>query len=128
MASSTGASASDWTPGTADADLSAMTYRAVKRTSTGIALCVAGDRAIGVLQNKPKITEGCTVRSGGTSKVVVDGDVGVGNIAVGDKLKADASGRGIKTTTDGDEVFALALDASTATGDIIEALMVNRQA
>jgi hypothetical protein len=128
MASSTGAAASDWTPGTADQDLSAHTFRAVKKTATGVDFCLAGERAIGVLQNKPKITEGCTVRGGGTSKVVVDGSVTPGNIASGDKLKSDAVGRGVRTVTDGDEVFGIALEPSTATGDIIEALMVNRQA
>lgn len=128
MAVSTG-SERDFTLGEANADLSADTYRAVVLNSAGkVVRAGAGAVVLGVLQNKPKAGEGCTVRpAGATSKLVVDGDASVSNIAIGDKLKSDAQGRGIKASADGDEVFALALQASTATGDVIEALLVQRQ-
>lgn len=41
------------------------------------------------------------------------------NIAVGDSLTATTNGIGIKTTTAGDWVGAIALEASTADGDVI---------
>lgn len=118
----------DQTQGNADADLSDKTYRFVKATATaggGIALCGAGEVAIGVLQNKPKLGEGCAVRfPGHTTKLVVDAGT---DIAKGDKLKSDTNGKGVKTTADGDEVCAIALEAATEDNYIIEALIVQRQ-
>lgn len=47
----------------------------------------------------------------------VDGNAGT--IAPGDYLKSDASGLGVKTTTDGNEVGAVALEDSTGSDDVI---------
>lgn len=116
----------DQTQGNAAVDLDTKVYTAVKLTTTGVHWTGTGERAIGILQNKPKTGEGCAVRMLGTSKFVVDGAAGA--IAAGDKLKSDNAGRGIKTTIDGDELVALALEASTALGDVIEVQIVDRQA
>lgn len=127
MASSTGVMG-DFTLGNAGADLSTKTYLGVYADTAGaVQVADTSHRPMGVLQNKPKSGEACGIRVIGTTKLVVDGVAATSNIAIGDKLKADASGRGVKASSDGDEVFAIALEASTATGDIIEALLVNRQ-
>lgn len=135
MSQSTGVMG-DFSLGSAGADLRTSTFRAVYLdTSTSgeggsplVQLCDTSHRPIGVLQNKPNTGEACGIRTAGTSKVVVDAISSVSNIAVGDKLKSDATGRGIKASTDGDEVFAIALEPATATGSIIECALVNRQA
>ena len=49
--------------------------------------------------------------------LVVDGNAGA--IAVGSYLKSDASGQGVATTTDTEEVGAVALEASTTAGEVI---------
>jgi len=129
MSQSTGVMG-DFTLGSANADLSTKTFYGVYVHTDGtVKVADASNRPIGVLQNKPKITEACAVRVEGTSKLVVDGATGgaTAAIAIGAKLKANASGQGINSSTDGDEVFAIALQASTAVGDIIEAMLVNRQ-
>ncbi len=125
MAQSSGGA--DMTLGPANADLSAKQYTFCELNTSGLVITsTAGSRALGVQQNKPKAGEGVAVRlEGATSKLQVDGNVAA--IAIGDALKSDANGQGIKTTTDGDEVGAFALQASTAAGDVIEALVVNRQ-
>src|SRR5262245_23537635 len=117
-----------FTLGEANSDLSSATFKAVRLNTSGkVVVCGAGEFVQGVLQNKPQLNEGCTVAAiaGSTSKLVVDGTT---PIAIGDRLKADASGRGVKTTTAQDEVIGLALEASTAAGDNIEAqLFVGRR-
>lgn len=82
----------------------------------------ANGRSLGVLQNKPNAANlGAVVRVSGMTKLVVDGS---GNaIAVGNPLKSDGSGQGILANTDKDKVGAIALEASTAAGDIIAALV-----
>jgi hypothetical protein len=82
----------------------------------------ANGRMLGVLQNKPAAANlAAVVRIGGTSKLVVDGTT---PIAVGDVLTSDASGRGIKATA-GQNVGGIALEASSAANDIIEAQVEN---
>ena len=81
----------------------------------------AAARVIGVLQNKPQAANlGAVVRHSGRSKLVVNGAAGA--IAVGDSLISDATGRGVKGTTAG-AVGAIAMEASTAANDIIDALI-----
>jgi hypothetical protein len=81
----------------------------------------ANGRAIGVQQNKPPAAGmGAVVRISGLTKLVVDGTT---PIAAGNPLKADASGRGVLAGTDKDKVNAVALEASSAANDIIEALI-----
>ena len=113
----------------ASADLSASQYCFVK-PSTGVAggvsarmaLCGANERTFGVLQTNPNaIGLAGTVRHAGTTKLKVDGSGTA--ISVGDPLKSNASGIGVKAGTDKDHVGAIALEASTASGDLIEALI-----
>lgn len=103
----------------AGADLSAKQYLAVKLTAANVVgVAGAGEKAIGVLQNKPTSGQAATVRELGRTKHVVDGNAAA--IAAGDWLKANAAGKGVKTTTDKDFVYARAEEASTADGDVIE--------
>jgi hypothetical protein len=82
----------------------------------------ANGRSFGILQNKPSAAGlGAVVRLAGTSKLVVDGSGSA--ISVGSPLKADASGRGVVAGTDKDKVGAIALEASSAANDVIEALI-----
>lgn len=82
----------------------------------------AGDKAIGILNNAPKATSAAEVVMLGVSPMVVDGNAGA--IAPGDRLKVDASGRGIKTTSANDEVIAIALQISTAQNDVISVFVL----
>lgn len=83
----------------------------------------SNNRVIGILQNKPNAAGlGAVVRVSGRSKLVVDGSGTA--IAVGSPLKS-SSGVGIVAGTDKDKVGAIALEASTANGDIIDSLIMN---
>lgn len=86
-------------------------------TSGNLVITGAGDKMVGILQDTPASGVAGEVGYAGISRLVVDGNAAA--IACGDYLKSDASGQGVKTTTNGDEVGAIALQASTAAGDII---------
>lgn len=91
-----------------------------KRT-VGLATTKATDVAIGVLQNKPQVTgQAATVGIRGISMVVSDGS-GT-HINAGDPLTCDSSGRAIKAGS-GDQVYAYALDPSTAANILISAIL-----
>lgn len=70
-----------------------------------------------ILQNDPKQYKGGTVRTEGFSALKVDGNAGA--IAVGDALTPDTNGLGVKAAA-GAVYSAIACEASTAVGDIIE--------
>jgi len=81
---------------------------------------------LGVLQDDPDAAgEGALLGIGGISKLVVDGNAGA--IATGDKLTSNSEGKGIKTTTDKNVYGAIALEASTAAGDLIQVLVTPGQ-
>jgi hypothetical protein len=83
----------------------------------------AGEKAHGVIYGEP-------TASGQPVEVAVDGEVSVitdgsgVNIAVGDYLKTDASGRAVKAATDKDVVVAKALEVSAAANLYIQAVLV----
>ena len=128
MSQSTG-TMGDYTLGEASVDIDTKYYTFIRKdvTTGKVVTCGDGERMAGIQQNKPKAGEGVSVRTQGTSKLVVDGTQG-GGIGIGAKLKSDGSGRGIVTTSDGDEIGAIAQEASTAADDVIEVALVNRQA
>lgn len=113
-----------FTLGEAAADLRELCYRFVTLGSSGVDKTGAGAEIDGILQNKPNLGEGCTVQcvEGVTSKLVVDAGT---DIAIGDFLKSDTNGKGVKASG-GDVVGAKALQAATADGDIIEVLITKR--
>lgn len=92
--------------------------------SARMSLSGANGRAVGVLQDKPNAAGVVgAVRHLGTTKLKVAGNSV--NIAAGDPLKSDASGRGVKATSNNDKVGAIALEATTADDVYIEALLVS---
>lgn len=105
------------------ADLSAKQFYAVQlTTSQTITLADATVRTLGVLQDTPPSSGATgTVRVQGISRAVSDGNAGA--IACMDALASDANGKLVKTTTDNDEIVAIALEPSTADGTIIAVLL-----
>jgi hypothetical protein len=101
----------------AGADLSAKQYYALQlTTSETVTLADATVRCVGILQNDPASGEAASVCLLGISKAITDG---TSAIACMDSLAPDANGKLVKTTTDNDEVVAIALAPSTADGTII---------
>lgn len=80
----------------ATTDLSGAQYCFVKQVAGGIALCGAGEKPFGVLQNKPKQGAAATVAVGGQS-VLKAGGV----IAAGASIVSDANGKAVTATTTG---------------------------
>lgn len=98
--------------------------KAVKFDASGnVILCVAGDAALGVgiLTNDQDIAVGGDV----TVQVKDMGLVlaGAATIKAGDELASDANGKLIKAT-DGQNVIAIALEASSAADTFIKAMLV----
>jgi len=70
----------------------------------------AGDKCVGVLMNKPAAAgRGAEVMTAGVAMLIAGATV-----AIGDYIKSDAAGKGIKTTTAGDEVVGRAESAANA--------------
>lgn len=107
----------------AEADLSSSKYRFVKPGTNDnqiAAAAAATDTIIGVLQNKPQANEHANVRFLGTTKVEAGGAV-----TKGDYVTSDANGKAVVTTTEGNQLGGIALEATTnGDGDYIEVLLV----
>jgi len=117
----------------ANADLSTYQFCFVKAVAgpaggvnARLDLAEAGARTVGILQNKPSAAGLAAVgRFLGFSKLKVDGSGTA--IAAGDALKPTTGGVGIKVASNNDMVGAIAMEASSASGDIIEVLVVMYQ-
>ena len=102
-------------------------YLAVKFGSieNDVVLAGAGE-GIGILQNKPvgvdEFGQAAEVRHHGISRHVVDGNAT--NIAIGDLITSDSAGKGVVADTIDDLAYGIALEVSTADGDIISVLMI----
>ena len=106
-----------------NSDLSALQYTFVKLSSGNLAGCGANDPMLGILQDKPTATIGVgSVMYAGESRLTVDGS-GT-SIAAGDPLESGSGGVGVKSSTNGHEVGAMALAAATTAGAIIPVLIV----
>lgn len=103
-------------------NLSAKQFFAVKLNSSGqVVLAGAGERVIGILQNKPEsgaAAKVATVR-GTTSKLKFGGSV-----TAGDAIKADSAGKGASGTGNLDKAFAICL-FTAVDGDINEVLLAD---
>lgn len=104
----------------AGVDLSTSQFLIVSVTANNtVGLCVsATDRTmVGVLENKPRITDAADVcgRWGGGTMLVRAG----GTIAYGDYVTCNASSQAITTTTANNEVLGRAINAAVS-GDIVE--------
>ena len=103
----------------AGADLTAAQYRFVKPSSGGVVRCsVAGEAAIGVLQNDPDNTQAATVAIDTSCTKVVAGAA----IAVDAQVTTDNQGRAITADT-GNLILGRALLAAGAAGEIITVLL-----
>lgn len=100
----------------ASTNLSTKQFFFVKLDTNGqVALCGAGERGIGILQDKPSAQgQACRVRIRGGSLLKV-----AAAIAVNTPLKSDGDGKGVASSTDKDHVIAHTLEASAADGDLI---------
>lgn len=103
----------------ASGDLTANYFEAVKLTSSGIAVCSSqGERAIGVLQNKPSVAgASATVAVSGKAKAYAGA-----TIAVGDYVTPGADGR-MEVVATGDFVLGQAVTAG-ADGEIITVMLM----
>lgn len=107
-------------------DLTDDRYKIAKLDGTGRAVLAssATDELIGILDDGPENADESVpvlLRSGaGTYKVMV-----AEAISIGAKVTSDSAAKGVTTTTDKDQVIGVALEASTADGDIIEVLICN---
>lgn len=82
----------------------------------------AGERMIGVLQNKPSVAgQGAVIRIAGRSKLQTDTSA----ILAGSPLKSGALGVGVLAGTDKDKVGAIALEANAGVAIILDALIEN---
>lgn len=100
-------------------DLSTKMYHIVKLDNNGnVVLCGAGERAIGILDGKPKLGESVAVNILGTSKVVVGGAINIGSYVV-----SNNNGQAIERTNESN-VIGIALESSSNAGEIIEVLLM----
>jgi hypothetical protein len=100
---------------TAEADLSTHQYKLVKygTAAKGLLLCGAGEKAIGVLMNAPKLGEIAEVSVAGGALVKI-----ASTVAVNASIGSGASGVGAAAGAAG---FALGIArAAGVTGDVIE--------
>lgn len=105
----------------ASEDLSAKQFHIVQMDSSGDMEVgeSATDLLLGVLQDKPESGQAGTYRHQGTTKVIASAA-----IAIGARVTSANDGEAVTTTTNGDIVVGIALEAATAQGDIIEIQLV----
>ena len=102
--------------------LAAKQYYVVKAASTAGEV-VSGDTAatdpiLGIVQNDPADGEPADVAFLGICKAAAETGV-----TYGSSLTISATSRVTKTTTDGDRIVGIALEASSTAGDIIRVLL-----
>lgn len=104
-------------------NLTAAQYHIVKLSSGEIVKASAAtDKLLGILENAPADGDNAVVvlrNSADTTKVIL----GSGGCSADDKLTADSSGHAVATTSAGNQVVGIALEAGDA-NDIIEVMPV----
>ncbi len=108
----------------AGADLRTKQYYAVEVTGADtVNVCnAAADVAIGILDNKPNANDPAEVVMFGRTQAITDGSST--NIAAGDRLGPNSSGKLVKKATADYSVCAIALGASTTDGAVIPVLVL----
>lgn len=103
---------------TSNSDLSAKQFHFVKLASgTNIAQAAAGEKAIGVVMNKPAVNDDAEVALlGGGALVKL-----AGTVAAGDSIKSNAAGAGVVGVAT-DWCPAIAMEAGVS-GDVISVLL-----
>ena len=105
---------------TSHADYTASQYRFVMVNSSGSAEVTAADgNAIGILQNNPDAGEAAVVAVAGVSKLYIGT---TGSLVAGSIVASEAAGAGILTNASS-AALAIALEDSTANGDIISVVV-----
>lgn len=98
---------------TADASLASSMHLMMKKTTTGVNVCGAGEDHLGILENAPA--------SGEYAEVVVSGSIVTGKaaaaVAVGDNLKTAASGK-LTPASSGNQCCGIALTAAAGDGSL----------
>jgi hypothetical protein len=98
---------------TASVDLSAKQYYFCKVAATGTGtFSVAGERAIGVIQNKPVAGQAILLCDSGPTPIVA----GAGGLAAGALVHSDANGAGVTSATSGHLILGVCLEAAAAGG------------
>jgi len=112
-------------PFEAEEALSTGDFRFVKVGSTAkqVKICGAGESPIGIRRNSPAINKPVdVVMVGSIGKLTI----GSGGVAAGGHLKSGSAGEGIASTTDREEIGAIALEAGDE-NDVISVLIVKMQ-
>lgn len=104
----------------AAADQSASQFRFidVDTNGKGVTPSAAGQRVVGVRNNKPKSGEAATVIVSGVSIVEAGAPV-----TVGADVMTDTSGRAIVAATTGSAIAGIALEAASGAGQFIAVLL-----
>ena len=106
----------------ATGDLSSSQYLVVKAASTAgavkVATTAATDAVLGVLQNDPASGEAAEVAFSGICKVKA-----AASVTFGAPVTFNSTGYVKITTTDGDRIVGIALEASDTAGDIIRLVL-----
>ena len=102
-----------------NSDFSSKQFHFAKLASgTNIAQAAAGEKAIGVVMNKPAINDDAEVALlGGGALVKL-----AGPITAGQSIKSDVNGAGVVASTNGDWCPAIALESGVA-GDVVSVLL-----
>ena len=104
----------------ASTNLSTKQYFFMKTSATGVALAGNGEKAVGILQNKPDLLgKEATVAIAGVTKMEAGG-----TIAIDGDVASDAAGKAVAAAT-GDQILGIAL-ASAVDGDIFSLLIQSR--
>lgn len=104
----------------AASDLSAKTYYLCKLNTSGkVALCGAGENALGAIINEPAANEAVSIGAIGVYQVICGGTV-----TADDNLMSDANGKAV-TQTGSNAVIGVALKSGVS-GDIIPVFFANR--
>lgn len=99
----------------AGADLSSKQFHAVKIAADGdVEQAGAGERAMGLLQNKPIENEAAEIEMDGISKAVAGAAIAGADV----ELAADANGRLVPAAS-GNQVIALSLTAAAGAGSFM---------
>ncbi len=100
----------------AAADYSAKQFFIVAVSADGVATLAtaATDKLVGTIMNEPKSGEMLSVQALGFARAIAGGSV-----SIGDFLTADGSGEAIATTTTGNQVIGMAIEAADD-GDVFE--------
>ncbi len=104
-------------------DLSSDQYKIVKlHTTAGQVVKAGAGEGIGILQNKPESGQEARVRLLGLSRLFVNANAP--NLSPGDKVKSDANGFGVQSTTVNDLPIGTVMQFRTADGLVASVMLI----